>query len=269
MSVKKKLSGFPATLLGIVLGCVVGGLAVLKQVFADQFPKIGLIIIFVTPLAAFAFEQVISRAFPEAYWEHVAGNLLKAYRWVVNQGFRLYFIYVIRFVLPPGTPPISAAVLLTALKAKAGGEPEPSAIGSNYIQLGFRELPFLVTIKWDVENEPEEQRTIFTLTMQPETRDILMRRAQSDIDGIMTRLNRLQERLVTFFKTEPEKQAIVRAWLGDVQPPAIPIRPARKDTISDGEYQTFPGLLHVTGTDLSALGAVPRYVGTLEEPPDE
>ena len=268
MSVKRKLFGFPATLLGIAMGVLIGGFAVAKELFADRFPRIGLIIMLATPLAAFVFEQIMSRAFPEAYWEKIAGNLLKVYRWAVNQGFRLYFVYVIRFVLPPGTPAISSKELLAALGAEPGKEPEPVAIGTDYIELGFREPPFLITMKWDVEDDPQQPRTIFTITMQPEIRDILMRRAENDIEGIVTRLNRLQVSLVALFKTQPEKQAIVRAWLGNAEPAATPIRPARKDAISDGEYQTFPGLLHVTGTDLSALGAVHRYVGTLEEPPD-
>ncbi len=273
MSVKKKLFGLPATLLGILLGLVAGGLAIAKELFEKKFPKIGLAIMLLTPLVAFVFEQVMSRAFPEAYWERLAGNLLKVYRYVINQGFRLRFIYELRFVMTAGAPQqISPQLLCKVLGAAPGGDPEPGVSGDNFVQLQFREPPFLVSIRWYVEQpeieEAEEPVTIFHITMEPEIRDIVMRRAKDDIDGIVTRLGKLQESLLLLFKVRPETLAIADAWLGDTEPAATPIRRVRKDKVSGGEYRVFPGRLHVAGTDLSVLGAVYRYVGTLEEPPD-
>ena len=271
MSVKKKFFGLPATLLGIILGLVVGGLAVAKELFDKRFPKVGLAIMVLTPVVTFVFEQIMSRAFPETYWEKLAGKLLKVYRYVINQGFRLRFFYELRFGITPEAPQsISAELLCKSLNATPGGDPEPGVSGTNFVQLQFRQPPFLVSIRWHVEQpEPDEaEETIFHITMEPETREILMRRAKDDIDALVSRLGKLQESLLLLFKVKPETLAVADAWLGDAIPAATPIRRVRKDSVSGGEYRVFPGLLHVAGSDLLALGAVYRYVGTLEEPPD-
>jgi len=273
MSVKKKFFGLPATLLGIILGVLVGGLAVVKELFDKRFPKVGLAIMVLTPVVTFVFEQIMSRAFPETYWEKLAGNLLRVYRYVINQGFRLRFFYELRFVITPEAPQsLTPELLCKTLNATPGGDPEPGVSGSNFVHLQFREPPFLVSIRWHVEQPEtdgaEEPVTIFHITLEPEIREILMRRAKDNIDGLITRLGKLQESLLLLFKIKPESLAVADAWLGDAMPEATPIRRARKDTISGGEYRVFPGRLHVAGADLTVLGVVYRYVGTLEEPPD-
>lgn len=274
MSVKKKLFGVPATVAGIIVGLVLGGLAVLKEVFEKKFPTLGLIILGATPLASFFFEQIISRAFPEAYWEKLAGKLLSAYRFVLNEGFRLRFFYEMRFLEDDRSPAeITPELISQALNAVPGGDPEPTVSGSNYVHLRFQESPYLISVMWHLEQaddeEGESDKNVFRLTMEPEIRDLLMRKAKDDIEGLIARLSRLQDSLLILFKSKPETLAVADAWFGDSRPPATPIREKRLDKTSGGEYRVFPGLFRVTGKDLSALGAIYRHVGTLEEPPEQ
>jgi hypothetical protein len=273
MSLKKKMFGFPATVLGITFGLVIGGLAATKEVVQQKFPNVGLVIIVATPVLSFLFEQIMSRAFPEQYWEKLAGKLVKLYRHILNEDFHLRFVYTMRFLVTPDSPKdITAELICQTLKATPGGDPEPAFIGENYVHLRFSGSPFLVSVRWDLEESDDDATengvTIFRITMEPQVLNLAMRRAKDDIEGTIARLRRLQESLLLLFKTPPETLAVADAWFSESRPPATPIPKARIDNVSGAEYQIFPGLLHVTGADLSALGAVYRYVGTLEPPPE-
>lgn len=273
MSFKKKLFGAPATLVGILLGLLVGGLAVIKELFEKEFPTVGLIIMFATPLAGFFFEQVMSRAFPDSYWEKLAGKLVWFYRYVINEDFRLSFYYEMRFAVTDDSPAsVTAELLSEAFRAEPGGDPAPSDRARNFLYLRFRETPFQIAVRWHVEeddgDEPEAAVTVFRITMEPEIRELTIRRAKNEIEGTIARLSRLGESLLVLFKTQSDNIAVADAWYGESQPPMTPLRRVKQDEITGAEYRVFPGLLHVAGRDLSILGAVHRYVGGLEPPPD-
>jgi hypothetical protein len=273
MSFKKKLFGAPATLVGIFLGVLVGGLAVIRELFQNKFPMVGLIIMGAMPLASFFFEQVMSRAFPDSYWEKLAGKLVWFYRYVINEDFRLKFYYEMRFAVTNDSPAsITPELLCEAFKAQPGGDPEPADRALNFLYLRFRETPFQIAVRWHVEEddseEPEVPVTVFRITMEPEIRELTMRKAKNEIEGTIARLSRLGESLVVLFKNRSDGTAVADAWYGESQPPMTPIRRVKQDEISGAEYRVFPGLLHVAGNDLSVLGAVHRYVGGLEPPPD-
>ncbi|HYR77760.1 MAG TPA: hypothetical protein VEM96_18225 [Pyrinomonadaceae bacterium] len=273
MSLKKKLFGAPATLVGIFLGVLVGGLAVVKELFQQKSPIVGLIIMGAAPLAAFFFEQVMSRAFPESYWENLAGRLVSFYRYVINEDFRLKFFYEMRFAISDQSPrDITSELLCETFKAEAGGDPEPASLAQNFLHLRFRETPFLIAVHWHLEESDDEDvedtSTVFRITMEPEIRELTMRKAKDDVEGTIARLNKLEQGLTVLFRGQPDNTAVADAWFGKSMPPSTPIRRIRKDSVSGGEYRIFPGLLHVAGTSLSALGAVHRYVGGLEPPPD-
>jgi hypothetical protein len=104
MSVKLKLFGVPATILGVGLGLLIGGLAAANEVIKQRFPKLGLVIIVTTPVLSFLFEQVASRAFPEQYRDRFAAKLIKLYRYILNDDFRLRFVYKMRFPVAPESP---------------------------------------------------------------------------------------------------------------------------------------------------------------------
>jgi len=106
--------------------------------------------------------------------------------------------------------------------------------------------------------------TVIRIKMEPEIRNMTMRRAQGEIEGIIARLNRFQQALASIFDAPIKTLATADAWFDETKPAATPIPKAREDKISGARYRAFPGLLHVSGKDLATLGAVYRYVGTLQ-----
>jgi hypothetical protein len=278
MSLKKKLLGIPGTILGIVVGLAAGSFAVARAVLDNRFPKIGLLILLLTPLVSFGAEATMSRMFGDAYWTNLAGRLLKAYRYIINQDFRLKFVCEMRFEIDPADDDnqpldfqeITAPVIFNAVHAEPGGEPEPGTAGMGFANLEYRNPPFRIFLRWyedpadDYLGKPAA--TVFTLTMEPETMRIPIRRAKDDLDGMMTRLNKLQKDLRELVGIVPKTLVNADAWLGERRP--VPASNKHIDKVSRAEYQMLPGHLHVNGEDLSALGTVNRYVGTLEEPPD-
>jgi hypothetical protein len=277
MSKKKKLWGVPATIVGLTLGLVAGVITVVKGATEQKFPTIGIIITIALPILAFAFEQVMHIAFPEAYWQKVAGKVLGFYRYLVNESFRMRFIYELRFPLEtsPNLNTINSDTICKALNAEPGGDPEPISIGENFIHLRFSTIPFSVALKWSVE-EPDEgvddgdvAETVFVVTMEPEIRDFVFRNAQNDMEALLSRLQELQQNLTNHFKgLRPTILVTADAWFGSSFPPATSIPYIRKDGITRAEYRLYPGRLHVAGTSTAILGAVCRYVKVLEPPPD-
>jgi hypothetical protein len=274
---KKTLWRIPATIVGIVLGLIVGGLTAAKELVGKRFPVLGLIITVASPVVIFIFEEVMRMAFPETYREKIAGTIFWIYRFIINDRFRIQFIYELRFPLQisPNANAPQVDAICEALNAKPGGDPEPDLIGANYVDLRFSAIPGSIVLKWFVE-EPngdatneEEAEKVFTVTMRPEIRDFVLRSAQSEIEALSARILKLYEGLVTLMGTKPKTQTItVDAWLGSSKPPATPIPPARKDRITQAEYRLFPGLVHLNGSSLATLSAVYRYIKILEPPPE-
>jgi hypothetical protein len=274
MSKKKRLWKFPLTLCGTALALIIGGGTVFREVYKDKFPTIGLIILGASPLALFFFEQIMRTAFPDAYWEKIAGNIFWLIRYVKNDSFRMRFIYELRFPFNESLSlkPITSEMICEALNAAPGGDPEPTFIGDNYLHLRFSRVPFSVVLKWFVQNsnvsDEEEAETIFVVTMEPETRDFVLRNARTDIEALSVRLHELQQRLVNHLRgAQPRTLATADAWFGSSLPISISIPQARIDAISGAKYQLFPGRLHIAGDGVDTLGAICRYVKVLE-PPD-
>lgn len=277
MSKKKKLWRFPVTLCGVALGLLVGGGAVIKELYGKEHPTVGLIVMGASPLMGFIFEQVMRTAFPEAYWEKIAGNIYWLIRYIKNESFRMRLTYELRFPLKsiknfPND--ITSEAICDALNAAPGSDPEPTYIGKDYIHLRFSRVPFYVALEWSVrepdDDTDEEAETVFVVKMEPETRDFVLRNAQTDIEALSVRIRELQQKLTNHFMgVQPETLATADAWFGSPQPPATPIPRARTDAISGAGYRLFPGRLRISGESVDALGAVCRYIKIVEPPPDE
>jgi hypothetical protein len=278
MSKKRKLSRFPATIIGLLLGLLVGGAAAIKEMYQQQHPTIGIVIIVTTPIITFIFEEVMRIAFPEAYLERVAGQIFALIRIITNESFRLRFNYTLRFPLPAGVESSAVTVddLCTAINATPGGDPIPTSIGTNFLHLRFSNVPFSIVLRWAVEMYGEDvgdvtsSETVFVVTMEPEIRDFVMRNAQTDVEALLMRLNELQQKLIIYFSgIQPNTLATADAWLGINQPPDTSVPTKRKDKVTGAEYRLYPGRLHISGESPATLGAICRYVRILEPPPDE
>jgi hypothetical protein len=276
MSKKRRLWKFPLTICGTVLALLVGGGQVFKDVYKDKSPTINLIITLLSPLALFAFEQLMRTT--ETYREKIVGNIHWAIRYLWNESFRMRFTYELRFPVDKlaSVRVPTAESICEALRAVPGGDPEPTFMGDNFIHLRFSRIPFSVVLKWFVqdvdelagEEEGEKGEAVFVIYMEPETRDFVLRNARTDIEALSVRVQELQQKLVNNLGgIQPSVLAIADAWFGTSLPSSTPIPRSKIDPISGAKYQLFPGRLHIAGDGVATLNAVCRYVRILE-PPD-